>query len=309
MAGTSKKKASTTKNAATGRTAKRSAEVARKAAARPVAATAAKPPRSTGAAASGHTSASRRIDTLIADLGDWRGERLAEIRALIHEVDPEVVEEWKWMGTPVWSHGGMFVLANAHKAKVKLTFCHGAGLPDPTKLFNAGVGGNRWRAIDLREGDTIDRPAFKALLRAAIAYNAAHAVPKLLSGGNPQIAKADGDAPVQAYIAAMPGWKRDVGRRLDALITRSVPGVRKAVRWNSPFFGIEGQGWFLSFHCFTAYVRVAFFRGASLRPVPPGESKQEDVRYLDIHEDDRLDEVLLAGWVRQASRLPGWGKA
>ena len=115
--------------------------------------------------------------------------------------------------------------------------------------------------------------------------------PKLLSGGNPQIAKADGDAPVQAYIAAMPGWKRDVGRRLDALIVRTVPGVRKAVRWNTPFYGVEGQGWFLGFHCITKYVKVAFFRGTSLRPLPPVESRQKDVRYLDIHEDDTLDEA------------------
>ena len=129
------------------------------------------------------------------------------------------------------------------------------------------------------------------------------AKPALLSGGNPQIAKGDGDAPVQAYIAAMPGWKRDVGRRLDALIARTVPGVRKAVKWNSPFYGVEGQGWFLSFHCFTKYVKVAFFRGASLRPVPPGESKQKDVRYLDIHEDDELDEAQFAAWVKQASRV------
>jgi hypothetical protein len=132
------------------------------------------------------------------------------------------------------------------------------------------------------------------------------AKPALLAGGNPQIAKADGDAPVQAYIAAMPGWKRDVGRRLDALVTRTVPGVRKAVKWNSPFYGVEGQGWFLSFHCFTKYVKVAFFRGTSLRPVPPGGSEQEEVRYLDIHEDDRIDEELLASWIRQASELPGW---
>ena len=130
--------------------------------------------------------------------------------------------------------------------------------------------------------------------------------PKLLAGGNPQIAKADGDAPVQAYIAAMPGWKRDVGRRLDALIARTVPGVRKAVKWNSPFYGVEGQGWFLNFHTFTKYVKVAFFRGASLRPVPPGASKHKDVRYLDIHEDDRLDEAQLAKWIRQAAALPGW---
>ena len=133
--------------------------------------------------------------------------------------------------------------------------------------------------------------------------------PKLLSGGNPQIPKGDGDAPVQAYIAAMPGWKRDVGRSLDELIVRTVPDVRKAVRWNSPFYGIEGRGWFLSFHCFTKYVKVTFFDGASLRPPPPGASKHEDVRYLDIHEDDGLDEAQFAGWVKQATGLPGWGKA
>ena len=131
------------------------------------------------------------------------------------------------------------------------------------------------------------------------------AKPALLAGGNPQIAKADGDAPVQAYIAAMPGWKRDVGRRLDALIGRTVPGVRKAVKWNSPFYGIEGEGWFLSFHCFTKYVKVAFFRGTSLRPLPPGESKHRNVRYLDIHEDDQPDDAQLAAWVKQASQLPG----
>ena len=128
---------------------------------------------------------------------------------------------------------------------------------------------------------------------------------KLLSGGNPQIAKADGDAPVQAYIAAMPGWKSDVGRRLDALIVRTVPGVRKSVKWNSPFYGIEGQGWFLGIHCFTKYLKVAFFRGTSLRPVPPGESKSKNTRYLDIHEDDQLDEAQVAAWVKQASQLPG----
>ncbi|MGB2712558.1 MAG: DUF1801 domain-containing protein [Vicinamibacterales bacterium] len=128
----------------------------------------------------------------------------------------------------------------------------------------------------------------------------------LLSGGNPQIAKADGDAPVQAYIAAMPGWKRDVGRRLDALITRTSPGVRKAVKWNSPFYGVEGQGWFLSVHCYAKYVKVAFFRGTSLRPVPPGPSKHKEVRYLDIREDDPLNEGQMASWIRQAAALPGW---
>jgi hypothetical protein len=129
---------------------------------------------------------------------------------------------------------------------------------------------------------------------------------RLLSGGNPQIAKADGDAPVQAFIAAMPGWQRAVGRRLDALIVRTVPSVRKAVKWNSPFYGMADRGWFLSFHCFTRYVKVAFFRGASLSPVPPGESKSKDTRYLDIHEHDTLDEKLVARWIRQASKLPGW---
>ena len=130
--------------------------------------------------------------------------------------------------------------------------------------------------------------------------------PVLLAGDNPQIAKADGDAPVQAYLAAIPGWKRDVGLSLDALVTRTVPDVQKAVKWNSPFYGVEGHGWFLNFHCFTKYVKVAFFRGTSLEPLPPGESKSKDVRYLDIHENDELDQKLMESWVRQASELPGW---
>jgi hypothetical protein len=131
--------------------------------------------------------------------------------------------------------------------------------------------------------------------------------PVLLSGGNPQIAKADGDAPVQAYIAAMPGWKHDVGRRLDSIIVRVVPNVNKAVRWNSPFYGIEGQGWFLNFHVFTKYVKVAFFSGASLDPLPPEASKDENVRYLSIYEDGEFDEAQFAAWVEQAAKLPGWG--
>lgn len=131
------------------------------------------------------------------------------------------------------------------------------------------------------------------------------APPRLLSGGNPQIAKADGDGPVQAYIAAMPGWKCGVGRHLDALITRTVPGVCKAVRWNSPFYGIEGQGWFLGVHCITKYVKVAFFRGAGLRPLPPVASKQKDVRYFHVHEGDAFDDELVASWIRQAAALPG----
>jgi hypothetical protein len=134
------------------------------------------------------------------------------------------------------------------------------------------------------------------------------AEPVLLSGGNPQIAKAGGDAPVQEYIAAMPGWKSDVGRRLDSIVVRAVPDVRKAVRWNSPFYGMEGQGWFLNFHCFAKYVKVAFFNGTSLDPLPPGESKDENVRYLNIY-DDQFDEEQFAAWVKQASQLPGWGKS
>ena len=133
--------------------------------------------------------------------------------------------------------------------------------------------------------------------------------PKLLSGGNPQIAKADGDTPVQAYIQAVPGWKRDVVRQLDEIVTGTIPGVRKAVKWNSPFYGIPGNGWFLSIHCFTAFVRVGFFKGAALRPLPPGESKQPDVRYLDLREDDPLAKAPFVKWVKQASRLPGWGKS
>ena len=132
------------------------------------------------------------------------------------------------------------------------------------------------------------------------------AKPKLLSGGNPQIAKAEGDAPVQAYIAAMPGWKRAVGKRLDALIERAVPGVCKAVKWNSPFYGVDGQGWFLSYHVFARYVKVTFFKGGSLEPPPPGKSKHPGVRYLDIHEDEELDERQLTDWIKQAAALPGY---
>ena len=150
------------------------------------------------------------------------------------------------------------------------------GRPKPKERGNA-------RAIQLRKGKKV----------------------VLLSGGNPQIAKAEGDAPVKAYIAAMPGWKRDVGKRLDALIVRNVPDVRKAVKWNSPFYGIEGRGWFLSFHVFTNYVKVTFFRGTSLRPVPPGPSKDKNVRHVDIREGE-LDEGRMATWVKQAASLPGW---
>jgi len=263
------------------------------------------------------------IDQRLAQLGDWRGRVLARVRALIHEADPAVVEEWKW-STPVWSDHGVLCTGEAYKKVVKLTFARGAALHDPDRLFNSSLAGNARRAIDIRQGESFSEASFKWLVKAAVAKNLDLATtsrprktapkprsrevakPTLLAGGNPQIAKADGDAPVQAYIAAMPGWKCDVGRRLDALIVRTVPSVRKVVRWNSPFYGIEGRGWFLSFHCFTKYVKVTFFRGRSLRPAPPGESKHEEVRYLDIYQDVPFDEAQLVTWIRQAAELPGW---
>ncbi|MCY1532461.1 hypothetical protein D9M68_677370 [compost metagenome] len=147
---------------------------------------------------------------------------------------------------------------------------------------------------------TDKRPA-----RPAKAASQPDGQPVLLSGGNPQIPKGAGDTPVQAYIAAMPGWKSGLGRRLDALIVQAVPGVRKAVKWNSPLYGMDGQSWFLSIHCFTKYVKVAFFQGASLQPVPPGASKMPGTRYLDIREDHTLDEAQFLAWVKQASELPG----
>lgn len=294
----------------------------------------------------GERSAARLIDERIKSLrgaapGRWRGEMLARVRSLIRQAVPTVVEEWKW-SVPVWScadGGGIICTGEAYKTAVKLTFPRGASLPDPSGLFNSSLTGGTRRAIDLHEGDKIDAAAFKALVRAGAApreqrapakagsgkpaAKARKAVsassrsrvvtkPRLLSGGNPQIAKGDGDAPVQAYIEAVPGWKRGIAVRLDALIERAVPGVRKAVKWNSPFYGVAGQGWFVSFHCFTKYVKVGFFNGALLKPPPPGESKQKGVRYLDIHEGDwgaSFDEAQLADWVQQAARLPGWSGA
>jgi hypothetical protein len=254
---------------------------------------------------------------------DWRQETLARMRTLILEADPEMIEERKWrkpsnamVGVPVWSHHGIVCTGETYKQVVKLTFARGANIPDPSHLFNSSLEGNTRRAIDIHEGEKVDARAFKALVKAAVAQNgappkkakpgASKAKPvRLLSGGNPQIAKADGDVPVQAYITGMPGWKRDVGKRLDALIVRNVPSVRKAVKWNSPFYGIEGQGWFLSFHVFTHYVKVTFFRGTSLRPVPPGGTGK-DARWIDIREGDQLDEAQMATWVKQAAALPGW---
>jgi hypothetical protein len=282
--------------------------------------------------------ASHLIDERIKSLGDWRGEKLAEVRRLIHEADSGIVEEWKWMGTPVWSKEGIICTGETYKQVVKLTFARGASLADPKKLFNSSLEGNVRRAIDIREDEKIDAKAFKELIRSAIKEN--HRVrdskskpstkpatkPKtnsdekprkrrtntkeevvLLSGGNPQIAKGEGDAPVQAYIAAMPGWKREVGERVDALITQHVPKVKKAVKWNSPFYGIEGKGWFLSFHVFTRYVKVTFFAGQSLKPNPPGSTERsKEARWIDIYENDTLDEAQFVKWIKQAAKLPGW---
>lgn len=167
MASTTVKKTATRQSAKTS-----AANVAKKATAKKTT------PRKSVAKSSDSMSASQRIDRKIASLGDWRGQRLAELRKIIHEVDPKVVEEWKWMGTPVWSHEGMYALANAHKDKVKLTFFHGAKLTDPAKLFNAGLDGGKWRAIDFREEDRIDNNKLKALLREAVTYNTTHSVPK-----------------------------------------------------------------------------------------------------------------------------------
>ncbi len=305
-------------------------------------------------------SASRLIDERIASLGDWRGETLAEVRRIILGANPDMVEEWKWMGTPVWSHNGNICTGETYKQVVKLTFARGAFLHDPKKLFNSSLEGNLRRAIDIREGERIDAKALKALVQAAIAENQRLRAPKtkpqpdqvpvaekspksakkpgeakkrqataqpksakrqtmptastpgekpvvLLSGGNPQIAKGDGDAPVQAYITALAGWKRDLCKRLDGLVARSVPNLRKAVKWNSPFYGVEGRGWFLSIHVFTHYLKATFFRGMDLKPVPPGGTeKSKDARWIDLREGDAFDEAQMTKWVRQAAALPGW---
>jgi hypothetical protein len=263
---------------------------------------------------------SKQIDARIKELGDWRGQTLAKVRALIKQADPDVVEEWKWRGVPVWEHDGILCTGETYKSVVKLTFAKGASLPDPSGLFNSSLDGNVRRAIDIHEGEKINEKALKVLIRAAIEANtskksgakAKKAKPtkskavKLLSGGNPQIAKGEGEAPVQAYIAAVPAGRRDIAKRLDAIVTKTVPKVRKAVKWNSPFYGVADRGWFLSFHVFTRYVKVAFFRGASLKPVPPGPSKDAHVRYLDIYEGDTINEAQLIKWVQQAAKIPGW---
>jgi len=268
---------------------------------------------------------SRLIDQRIRELKGWRGEALARMRALILEAAPGMTEEWKW-NVPVWSHNGIVCTGEAYTKVVKLTFARGAGVSDASRLFNSSLGGNTRRAIDIHEGETVDARAFKALVKAAVARNGppakAGAATKpgaradkpikarkgekvvLLAGGNPQMTKADGDAPVQAYIAALPPWKRDIGKRLDALVVRNVPNVCKAVKWNSPFYGVEGNGWFMAYHVFTRFVKVSFFRGTSLRPAPPGGTGK-DARWINIQED-ALDEARMAIWVKQAAALPGW---
>lgn len=251
-------------------------------------------------------SAALLIDGRIEELGGWRGETLARMRSLILEAVPGVTEEWKW-NNPVWSQQGILCTGEAYKQVVKLTFPKGASLADPKQLFNSSLEGNARRAIDIREGEKVDAAAFKKLIKAAVAQNGtvASAKPvKLLAGGNPQIAKADGNAPVQAYLAAITGWKREVAMELDALIERVVPKVQKAVKWNSPFYGVEGQGWFASFHVFTNYVKLTFFRGISLKNAPAsGTSK--DARWIDIHQDD-FDAKQIEAWVKQAAAMPGW---
>ena len=290
------------------------------------------------AASTAPPTPAEQIDARIDELDDWRGTTLARVRRIIHKAVPQVVEEWKWRGVPVWEHDGIICTGETYKAAVKLTFAKGAALDDPAGLFNSSLEGNVRRAIDIHEGEKIDEKALTALVRAAAALNATTrrmpkqataakkaaaskqtaappkaaatkkvAAPKRLSGGNPQIAKADGDAPVQAYIEAMPGWQRDVGRRLDALIVRTVPKATKAVKWNSPFYGIPGQGWFVSFHTFAKYVKVTFFAGTELNPVPPGGTAK-DARWIDVHADD-LDEAQLVKWLKQAAKLSGWATA
>ena len=264
----------------------------------------------------GDLSAAERIDARIAELGDWRGEKLVELRSLIHDAEPDVEEGWKWRGTPVWSYNGVLLVGDGFKDKVKLTFHNGAMLKDPKNVFNAGLDGNKWRAIDLFEGDDVDKPAFKAMVRQAVSYNTRQRLakakggmvdgkPVLLSGGNPQIPKSDGDTPIQTYIDAIPGWKRETTRRIDQIIVENVPGVLKAVRWNSPFYGVEGQGWFVSYHMFSRYIKVTFLNGATLQPEPPGSGKDPDARWIDIYEG-QLDPEQLAHWVRQSSATPGW---
>ena len=261
-------------------------------------------------------TAPERIDARIEELGDWRGEKLAELRSLIHDAEPDVQEGWKSKGFPGWSYNGTLLVGDVYKDKVRLTFHSGAALKDPKNIFNADLDGDKRRAIDLFEGNDVDKTAFKAIVRQAVSYNTRQLLakakggmvdgkPVLLSGGNPQIPKSDGDAPIRTYIDAIPGWKRETTRRIDEIIVENVPGVLKAVRWNSPFYGVEGQGWFVSYHMFSRYIKVTFLNGATLQPEPPGSGKDPDARWIDIQEG-QLDEAQLANWIRQSSTTLGW---
>lgn len=260
-------------------------------------------------------AASEAVAAYIDAAAEPARTRIRTLRSLIRKEAPDAVERIAY-GLPTWHRGENLLHLGAFARHIGVYPGPAAieAFADELKSFSTSRGAIqlphdrdlpvdlvrrivRWR---LEQVTDKRKPGPKAKPRASGAKPV-----RLLSGGNPQIAKAEGDAPVQAYIAAMPGWKRDIGKRLDALIVRNVPNVRKAVKWNSPFYGIDGQGWFLSFHAFTRYVKVTFFRGTSLRPVPPGASKHRDVRYVDLHEDD-LDEAQMAKWVRQAAALPGW---
>lgn len=257
-----------------------------------------------------------------AGAGDWREEMLEKVRGVIMGAEAGVIEEVKWRkpsngmkGVAVWSHPACGIICTGEKYKkmVKLTFAKGASLEDAAGLFNASLEGGTRRAIDIGEGETVDAKGLKALVQEAVSAGGGKKAktakkkdaPRLLSGGNPQIAKGYGDGPVQAYIAAIPDWKREVARRIDALIERGVPKVRKAVKWNSPLYGMREGEWFMSMHCFDKYIKVAFFNGAELVPLPPVSSKQKKVRYLHVHEDGAMDEGQFVKWVRQASNLEG----
>ncbi len=256
---------------------------------------------------------SKQTNENIASFDDWRGPILAEIRDLVWEADPEVVEDSKPMGCPTWSHTGIFAVSTASDDQVRISFANGSKLSDPENLLKYTPKGDTWWAIELNEGDEIDDHAFKELVQRAVTYNIKNkpsyikeaAGPILLSGGNPQIPKGDGDAPVQAYIALMPEWKRELGCRIDDLIEQIVPNVQKAMRWNSPFYGVKAKGWFLSYHVFDKYLKVTFLNGASLNPIPSGGGKDPDSRWINIIENE-FDTAQMSDWVRQSAAMPGW---
>jgi hypothetical protein len=229
-------------------------------------------------------------------------KKLKIIRKVVKKNAPEASEKIGY-GMPSYNYQGVLLYFAAYEGHIGLY-----AMPSAIRHFSKDL--EKYKTSKGTIQFSLDKKIPEALITKIVKFrvneNLNKKKPILLFGGNPQIAKAEGNAPVQAYIAAIPGWKRKVGLRIDALIVKAVPDVHKAVKWNSPFYGIEGQGWFLSFHCFAKYIKVAFFRGASLRPPPQGESKHKEVRYLDIHENDKIDEAQFIKWVKQASKLPGW---